>query len=50
MQQQLMRVHNAEHDFKNSLFKDTGYVKYELKFFQVLKFRTGWWSVHLVGW
>ena len=25
IQQQLMRVHDAEHDFKNSLFKVVGY-------------------------
>ena len=50
-----MCVHDAEHDFQNSIFKIIGYIKYEFKFFLVLKFLTGrWlvgrWSVHLVGW
>ena len=55
-----MCVHDAEHDFKNSVFKVTGYVNYEFNFFLVLKFLSGrWsvgqWSVHgvgarLVGW
>ena len=49
-----MCVHDAEHDFQNSVFKVIGYVKYEFNFFLVLKFLTsrwsfGWWSVHLVG-
>ena len=49
-----MCVHNAEHDFQNSIFKIIGYIKYEFKSFLVLKFLTGrWlvgrWSVHLVG-
>ena len=49
-----MCVHDAEHDFKNSVFKLIVYVKYEFKFFLVLKFLTGQcsvgrWSVHLVG-
>ena len=46
-----MRLQDAEHDFKNSLFKVIGYVKYELKCFLVLKFfywSVGRWSVHLV--
>ena len=47
-------VNNAEHDFKNSVFKVISYVKYEFNFFLVLKFLTGrWsvgqWSVHVVG-
>ena len=37
-----MCVHDAEH-----AFKVLSYVKYEFKFFLVLKFLTGWWSV---GW
>ena len=53
-----MRMHDAENDFKNSLFKVIGYVKYEFQFFLVLKFLTGRWSVgrwsvaggQLVGW
>ena len=49
-----MCVHDAEHNFRNSIFKVIGYVKYEFKFFLVLKFLTGRWSVgrwpvHLVG-
>ena len=49
-----MRVYDAEPDFKNSLFKVIGCVKYEFKFFLVFKFLTGrwsvgWWSMHLVG-
>ena len=49
-----MCVHDAEHDFKNSVFKVTGYVNYEFNFFLVLKFLSGrWsvgqWSVHGVG-
>ena len=44
-----MCVHDAEHDFKYSVFKVIVYVKYEFKFFLVLKFLTGRWSVHLVG-
>ena len=48
-----MRLQDAEHDFKNSLFKVIGYVKYEFNFFLVLKLLTGrWlvgqWSVHVV--
>ena len=50
-----MCVHDAEHDFQNSVFKIIGYVKYEFKFFLVLKFLTGRWSVgwcvwSVVGW
>ena len=42
------------HDFKKSVFKLIVYVKYEFKFFLVLKFLTGGcsvgrWSVHLVS-
>ena len=44
-----MCVYDAGHDFKNSVFKFIGYVKYELKFFLVFKFLTGRWSVHSVG-
>ena len=44
-----MRVHDAEDDFKNSLFKVMGYDKYEFRFSLILKFLTGLWSVHLVG-
>ena len=44
-----MCVHDAEHDFKQSVFKVIVYVKYELKFFLVFKFLTGRWSVHFVG-
>ena len=44
-----MCVHDAEHDFKNSVFKVIGYAKYEFKFFLVPKCLTGRWSVHLVG-
>ena len=44
-----MCVHDAEQDFKNSVFKVIGYVKYEFKFFLILKFLKSWWSVHLVG-
>ena len=49
-----MYVHDAEHDFQNFVFKIIGYVNYESKFFLVLKFLTGRWSVgrrsvHLVG-
>ena len=49
-----MCVHDAQHDFKNYVFKVIGYVKYEFKFFLALNFLTGrWsvgrWSVHLVG-
>ena len=49
-----MRVHDTEHDCKNSLFKVITYVKYEFKYFLVLKFLTGrWWvvrwSAHLIG-
>ena len=40
-----MCVHDEEHDFQNSAFKIIGYVKYEFKFFLVLKFHTGRWSV-----
>ena len=40
-----MCVHDAEHDFKNSVFKVIGNAKYEFKFFLVLKFLTGRWSV-----
>ena len=44
-----MCVHDAEH-----LFKVISYVKYEFKFFLVLKFHTDWWLVgrqlvHVVG-
>ena len=42
-------MHDAEHDYKNSVFKAIGYVKYELKFFLALKFLTGRWPVHFVG-
>ena len=42
-------MHDAEHDYKNSVFKAIGYVKYEFKFFLALKFLTGRWSVHFVG-
>ena len=47
-----MCVHDAEHDFKYSVFKVIVYLKYEFKFFTVLKFLigrwlVGWWSVHL---
>ena len=35
-----MCVHDAEH-----LFKVISYVKYEFKFFLVLKFHTDWWLV-----
>ena len=49
-----MRAHDPEHDFKNSLFKVI-VIKYEFKFFLVLKFLTdrwsvGQWSVYLIGW
>ena len=49
-----MCVDDAEHDFKNSTFKVIDYVKYEFKFFLVLKFFIVRWSVgrcsvHLVG-
>ena len=49
-----MCVHDAEHDFQNSVFKVIDYVKYEFRLFLVLKFLTGQslvgrWSVHLVG-
>ena len=40
-----MRVHDGEHDFKNSLFKVIGYVKYKFTFFLVHKFFAGRWSV-----
>ena len=40
-----MCVHGAEYDFQNSVLKVIDYVKYEFKFFLVLKFLTGWWSV-----
>ena len=43
-----MCVHDAEHDFQNSVFKVIDYVKYEFKFFLFLKF-TGRWSLHLFG-
>ena len=51
---QLMCVHDSEHDFQNFVFSIIGYVKYEFKFFLVLKFlasrwSVGRWSVHLVG-
>ena len=51
---QLMCVHDAEHYIEYSVYKVIVYVKYEFKFFLVLKFLTGrwsvsWWSVHLVG-
>ena len=48
-----MCVHDAELDFKNSVFKVIVYVKYEFKFFLVLKFLTGWLLVGrwlVVGW
>ena len=48
-----MCVHDAEHDFQNSVFKVIDYVKYEFKFFLVLKFLTGRWSFvrwSVVGW
>ena len=45
IQQQLMYVHDAENDFKNSSFKLIGYIKHEFKFFLVFKFPTGRWSV-----
>ena len=45
-----MCVHDAEHDFKSSIFKVTGYVKYKFKFFLVLKFLTGRWSVGRCIW
>ena len=49
-----MCVLDIKHDFKNSLFRVIIYVKYELRFFWVLKFLTvRWsvarWSVHLFG-
>ena len=49
-----MRVRDGEDDFKNSLFKVKGYVKYKFKFFLVHKFLAGrWlvgqWSVKVVG-
>ena len=44
---QLICVHDAEDDFKNFVFKIIGYVKYEFKFFLVLKFLT---DMGLVGW
>ena len=50
-----MCVHDAEHNFQNSVFKIIGYVKYEFRFFLVLKFligrgSVGRWSVgRLVG-
>ena len=44
-----MCVHDAEHDFENSVFNAIGYVKYEFRFFLVLKFLTGRWSVRLFG-
>ena len=52
-----MCVLDKEHDCKYSVFlcfKTILYVKYEFKFFLVLKFLTGWrsvgrWSAHLVG-
>ena len=44
-----MRVHDGEHDFKNSLFKVIGYVKYKFTFFLVHKFFAGRWSVKVVG-
>ena len=52
---QLMCVHDAEHDFQNSVFKVIGYFKCEFKFFLVLKFLTSRWSVgrciwSVVGW
>ena len=45
-------MHDKENDSKNSVFKVIVYAKYEFKFFQVLKFLTGPWSVRLlaVGW
>ena len=36
-----MSVHDANHDFKNSVFKVIVYVKHEFRFFLVLKFLTG---------
>ena len=49
-----MCVHDSEHDFKYSVLEVIVYVKYEFKFFLVLKFLIGRWSVdrwlvHLVG-
>ena len=44
-----MCVHDAEHDFENSVFNAIGYAKYEFRFFLVLKFLTGRWSVRLFG-
>ena len=38
-------MHDAEHDFKYSVFKVTVYVKYEFIFFLVLTFLTGRLSV-----
>ena len=42
-------MHDAEHDFKDSVFKVIGHVKDEFRFFMLLKFLTGRWLVHLVG-
>ena len=44
-----MCVHDAEHDFENSVFNAIGYAKYEFRFFLVLKFLTGRWLVRLFG-
>ena len=52
---QLMCVHDVEHVFKYSVFKVAVYVKYEFKYFLVLKFLTGrlvggrWLIGRLVG-
>ena len=37
-----MCVHDAEHDFKNSVFKVIVYVTYEFRFFLVLWSGIGW--------
>ena len=49
---QLMSVHDAEHGFKNSIFKV--YAKYLFRFFLTIKFlrdrwSVSWWSKRLVG-
>ena len=38
-------MHNLRYDLIYSVFKVAGYVKYELNFFLVFKFLTGWWSI-----
>ena len=40
-------MHDAKLDFKKSVIKVIVFVRYEFRFFQVLKFLTVWWSV---GW